>query len=339
MVIEGSLEVKLPTIWTDGKAEVGRSEKRRREERRSEKRKSQKKEDAGARKGRKVTKHTGAKHISKSKCTKHTMFGPLLEVEMSKKCVQLWREAHFQVKMYKAHQLRTIFGSWDVEKAHAVVAEAHFEVNMLKTLHVRTTFGRLDVVSRGRCKGFCTWSKVSETWGFCGISKNDGRCGAFEEDLERCILRGRRSTRHMFIRDVRRSECWFPENGCILEHQIFSFGKMILRDRCSTSYDLASLFRGRRSTLDRWSGKIAKAGPSALHSTFHFWTKSRAIVSFLLLSTSKIAEVSQNCFVFDVVNFENCGSLAELFRFWCCQAQKLRKSRRIVSFSNLQTDR
>ena len=53
-IVEGSLEVKLPTIWTDGTAEVGReSEKRRAEERRSEKRKSQKKEDAGARKGRK----------------------------------------------------------------------------------------------------------------------------------------------------------------------------------------------------------------------------------------------------------------------------------------------
>jgi len=51
------------------------------------------------------------------------------------------------------------------------------------------------------------------------------------------------------------------------------FGKMILRDRCSTSYDLASIFRGRRSTLDRWSGKNAKpigTRPSALHSTFHF---------------------------------------------------------------------
>ena len=57
-IFEGSLEVKHPTIWTDGKAEVGRirEEKRREEERRSEKRKSQKKEDAGARKGRKVAK-------------------------------------------------------------------------------------------------------------------------------------------------------------------------------------------------------------------------------------------------------------------------------------------
>jgi hypothetical protein len=46
--------------WTDEKAEVRRvrEEKRREEERRSEKRKSQKKEDAGARKGRKVARHS-----------------------------------------------------------------------------------------------------------------------------------------------------------------------------------------------------------------------------------------------------------------------------------------
>ena len=143
------------------KAEMGRvREKRRVEERRSEKRKSQKKEDADARKRRKVAKHCvfpticgsgvsksrlakaagaepfgqmrneklhavvarstfrsqnvqntpcsdhfwklrcrnsarrcGAKHISKWKCTKHTRSGPLLEVEISKKCTRLWREA------------------------------------------------------------------------------------------------------------------------------------------------------------------------------------------------------------------------------------------------------
>ena len=42
-MIEGSLEVKLPTIWTDEKQRWSRRiEKRRAEERRSEKRKSQK---------------------------------------------------------------------------------------------------------------------------------------------------------------------------------------------------------------------------------------------------------------------------------------------------------
>ena len=167
-MFEGSLEVKLPTICRDGKAEVGRV---REEKSRSEKIRdgeSQRRQDAGARKGREVAihcvfpmvcgsggsksnlakaagaepagqvrdekvravvarstfpsqkgKHTsrsehfwklscrksasrcGAKHMSKSKCTKNVSFGPLLEVEMSKKCTSLWREAHFQVKSVK----------------------------------------------------------------------------------------------------------------------------------------------------------------------------------------------------------------------------------------------
>ena len=75
---------------------------------------------------RKSARRCGAKHILKSKCTKHTSTGPLLEVEMSKKCTPLWREAHFEVKMYKTYQLRTTFGSWDVEKVHAVVARSTF---------------------------------------------------------------------------------------------------------------------------------------------------------------------------------------------------------------------
>ena len=45
------------------------------------------------------------------KAKKHLTFGPLLEVAMSKKCTRLWREAHFEVKMYKTHQGRTTFGS------------------------------------------------------------------------------------------------------------------------------------------------------------------------------------------------------------------------------------
>ena len=52
LVIQGSLEVKLPTIWTDEKQRWKESEKRRRKK--IKKRKSPKKEDPGARKGRKV---------------------------------------------------------------------------------------------------------------------------------------------------------------------------------------------------------------------------------------------------------------------------------------------
>ena len=60
---------------------------------------------------RKSARCCGAKHMSKSKCTKHTRSGSRLEVEMSKKCTPLWREAHFEVKMHKEHQVRTTFGS------------------------------------------------------------------------------------------------------------------------------------------------------------------------------------------------------------------------------------
>ena len=75
---------------------------------------------------RKSARRCGAKHISKSKCTKHTSVGPLLEVAMSKKCTPLWCEAHFQVKMYKAPHVRATFGGSDVEKAHVVVARSTF---------------------------------------------------------------------------------------------------------------------------------------------------------------------------------------------------------------------
>ena len=44
---------------------------------------------------RKSARRCGAKYISKSKRTKHTIVGPLLEVAMSKKCTPLWREAQF----------------------------------------------------------------------------------------------------------------------------------------------------------------------------------------------------------------------------------------------------
>ena len=43
--------------------------------------------------------------------SKHTTFGPLLEVEMLKKCTPLWREAHFQVKILKTLGVRTTFGT------------------------------------------------------------------------------------------------------------------------------------------------------------------------------------------------------------------------------------
>ena len=111
---------------------------------------------------RKSARRCGAKHISKSKCTKHTMVGPLLEVEMSKKCTPLRCEAHFEVKMCKTHQVRTTFGSCDVEKVHAVVARSTF-----RSQNVKNTRGS------------------DHFWRF-GCRKSACRCGAKDISKKKC---------------------------------------------------------------------------------------------------------------------------------------------------------
>ena len=71
---------------------------------------------------RKSPRRCGAKQMSKPKCTRHSILGALLEVEMS-------------------------------EKVQAAVARSAFPSQMLKASHARTTFDGSDVVLRGRCKG------------------------------------------------------------------------------------------------------------------------------------------------------------------------------------------
>ena len=112
---------------------------------------------------RKIARRCGEKHISKWKCTKHVSFGPLFEVEMLKNCTPLWREAHFQVKMYKTLHSQTTFWSSDVEKLHAAVARSTFPSQNVKKLTVSEhflTFRSRKIVRRcGEkriCKSKCT---------------------------------------------------------------------------------------------------------------------------------------------------------------------------------------
>ena len=74
---------------------------------------------------RKNQRRCGAKHISKSKCSKYLSSGPLLEVATSKKCTPLWREAHFQIKIFKALQIISVpdhFWKLQRRKSDAIVA-------------------------------------------------------------------------------------------------------------------------------------------------------------------------------------------------------------------------
>ena len=106
---------------------------------------------------RKSARRCDAKHISKSKCTKHTNVGPLLEVEMSKKCTLLRGKAHLQVKMYKAPQLRNTFRSCDVEKVHAVVGRSAFSSQKFKKLTATDHFWKLRCRKSARRCGASTF--------------------------------------------------------------------------------------------------------------------------------------------------------------------------------------
>ena len=96
---------------------------------------------------------------------------------MSKKCTPLWRETHFEVKMYKTHQGRSTFGKlWCRKSARHCGAkciskskstqhtrvrallevvmskkctplwrEAHFKVKSVKNWRSRSTFGSWDI--------------------------------------------------------------------------------------------------------------------------------------------------------------------------------------------------
>ena len=130
-IIEGSLEVKLPTIWTDEKqsrAEAerrGRLEERRSEEKESGSKKMQMREKVGKSRNTVFFQWFVAPEGRKVGSLKRRVRSQLARWAM-KNCTQLRREAHFEVKMCKTHQVRTTFGSWDVEKVHAVVARSTF---------------------------------------------------------------------------------------------------------------------------------------------------------------------------------------------------------------------
>ena len=129
--IEGSLEVKLPTVWTDEKqsrAEAerrGRLEERRSEEKESGRKKMQMREKVGKSRNTVFFQWFVAPEGRKVGSLKRRVRSQLATGAM-KNCTPLWREAHFEVKMCKTHQVRTTFGSWDVEKVHAVVARSTF---------------------------------------------------------------------------------------------------------------------------------------------------------------------------------------------------------------------
>ena len=249
---------------------------------------------------RKGARRCGAKHVWKSKVWKTDGFGALLEVEMSKKRTPLWREAHSEVKCTKHVSLGALLEVEMFKKCTRLWREAHFQVNMLKAPHARTTFEDLDVVLRGRLKGFCTLPKVSKTWGFVACPKTMAGVGHFKRIWKDtfCVAGA--------VQKTCSSEMLGGQGADFLRGVAFwsirSSG--LLRWFCVTGAAI-------RMTWHHFCVAGAALYTDGVEkSKTHWYEAVSSALSFPFLK-----EVSQNCFVLDVVNFENG-----------------RKSRRIASF-------
>ena len=117
------------------------------------------------------------------------VLGALLEVEMSKNCTPLWREAHFQVKMSKAHHVRSTFA----------VARSTFPSQNVQNTTCSEHFWTFRRRFAWPAQKILHLVKSEQSVRVCSSFKIVGRRGTFEEDLQRCIFHGRRGT----SRDVR----------------------------------------------------------------------------------------------------------------------------------------
>ena len=203
--IEGSLEVKLRTIWTDGKAEVGRvSEEKRREAKRSQAKPSEAKRREEKRRRREEAKRRSKEKKQREDQRRERVRGKKMQVRekvaksrntvffqwyvasggsASRVAKAAGAEPWGQMRDWKVarrcgakHMSKskcikiTRSGPLEVEmlkKCTPLWREAHFKVKSVKNWRVRSTFGRSDAALRGRRNGFCTLPKVSKTWRFC----------------------------------------------------------------------------------------------------------------------------------------------------------------------------
>ena len=251
----------------------------------------------------------------------------------------LWHEAHFEVKMYKTHQLRTTFGSCDVEKVHAVVAQSTFRSQNVQNTPAPDHFWKL------RCR------------------KSARRCGAKHISKSICtkhhryapLLEVQMSFSVAGARDCAPSHKWVKREGFVAFPKTMA-GVGHLKRICKDAFRVADaiqktcssemlggqgadFLRGvafwniRSVGLLRW---FCVTG-AALRMTWHHFFRAGAILYTGGMDKLQKALVRGRKRCTQLSIFE--GSLAELLCFWCCQVQNLKKSRRIVSFLTLSSSK
>ena len=273
------------------KSRSGKSQAReeKKEEDQGRERVSKKTEDAGVRKGSKVAKHCVSPMVRRSRGSKSR----LAKAAGAEPCGQM-RD----------------------EKLHAVVARSTFpSQNAQNTLlEAVMSLEGSDVILHGRRKRFCTLPKVSKREDFVAFPKTMAGVGHLQricEDAFRVAGAGQETSSsemlggrgadflsglHFGPSDL---QFWEDDFAWQVQHFVWP----------------GTVFGGKRSTLGRWIEKIAQGigtRPSA-HSALNFQFLKEVSQNCFVFNVVifKIEEVSQNCFVFGAIKFRYWGSLAE----------------------------
>ena len=262
----------------------------------------------------------------------------------------------FRSQKCKNWRSQTTFGSWDVEKVHAVVARSAFPSQNVQTTPGSEHFWKLRCRKSVRCCGAKHISKSRCT--------KHTRFGA--------LLDVQMSFHVAGARDCAPCQEWAKRAGfLVFSKTMAGVGhlKRIWKDAFSLATAIqetcpSEMLGGPGAHFLRWGafwsirssvlGKWFCVTGAALCMTWHHfswqaqyirdmdWKNCKthwyeAVSSALNLPLLK--EVSQNCFVFDVANFKHWGSLAEFLRFWCCQLRKLTKSLELLRFWRCQVQK
>ena len=199
--------------------------------------------------------------------------------------------------MCQAPHVRTTFGSWDVEKVRAVVARSTFRSQKCKKLMGSEHFWTFRCRFAWQAQGIL-WT-VRRTWKFSSSFNSVGRRGTFWRGSTKMHFAWQAQyKRHVhqrlggqgadFLRGV---AFWSIRSSGLLRW--FCVTGAAFRMTWHHFLRQAQHFRQMewKNCKTQWYEAV-----SSLHPMVYFWRKSRRIASFLL-STSKIDEVSQNCFV------------------------------------------
>ena len=201
-----------------------------------------------------------------------------------KNCTLLWREAHFQVKMYKTPGSRSIFGSWDVEKAQAVVARSTFRSQNVQNTPAPDHFWHLRCrKSARRCgakhifKSKCTKHTSSGPLLAVEMSKKctplwrEGFGPLLKVQIsKKCTFRSRKSARRCGAKRILRSKWQNVKNTRGSDH-FWKFRSRKSARRCGAKHILKSKCTKHQGFGHFWRlrCRFASLRVTTLHYTLH----------------------------------------------------------------------